>query len=473
MLRVYFLQQWFSLSDPAVEEALYDSPVMRRFAQIDLGNEPVPDETTVCKFRHLLEQHSLGSAILEAVNIHLQSRGIKITTGTIVDATIIHAPSSTKNREQKRDPEMPSFEIASQYSEYSDNHALKADLLGQSFRIPVTEQGLGSYQAMATVPIFTGGRISHAIAAASSAAQAAKSMETASDRDLKLQVAEAYVNVLRASSYLRVAKSHVETLEAHQKDVDNLVDQGMAARTAKLSVEVALLDAQQQVVQAENVVNLSKAAYNRLLGRPLDQEVTLDELSPEPEMQQEDVASLSSLAIANRTELQAIECQRTALDHQSKAVRGETLPQFGVSAGYQYIQDRYLSPQGSWLVAVGAQWTVFDGGSSHSRASALTSQVSAASEQKQEVSSQISLQVRQSWLDLTSTRKRVEVTEAAIVQANENLRVARDRYINGLATYTEVLDAETMRVASETSHSNALYDAVMAGLRLRYAVGQL
>lgn len=106
MLRVYFLQQWFSLSDPAVEEALYDSPLMRRFAQIDLGNEPVPDETTVCKFRHLLEQHSLGGAILETVNVHLQSRGIKITTGTIVDATIIHAPSSTKNREQERDPEM-------------------------------------------------------------------------------------------------------------------------------------------------------------------------------------------------------------------------------------------------------------------------------------------------------------------------------------------------------------------------------
>jgi IS5 family transposase len=106
MMRIYFLQQWFSLSDPAVEEALYDSPLMRRFAQIDLGNEPVPDETTVCKFRHLLEQHSLGGAILETVNVHLQSRGLKITTGTIVDATIIHAPSSTKNREQQRDPEM-------------------------------------------------------------------------------------------------------------------------------------------------------------------------------------------------------------------------------------------------------------------------------------------------------------------------------------------------------------------------------
>jgi transposase, IS5 family len=106
MLRVYFLQQWFNLSDPAVEEALYDSVVMRDFVGIDLGREPVPDETTVCKFRHLLEEHQLGGEMLETVNLHLQDKGVRITTGTIVDATIIHAPSSTKNREQQRDPEM-------------------------------------------------------------------------------------------------------------------------------------------------------------------------------------------------------------------------------------------------------------------------------------------------------------------------------------------------------------------------------
>jgi len=106
MLRIYFLQQWFNLSDPGVEEALYDSVVMRQFAGIDLGREPVPDETTVCKFRHLLEEHNLGGEMLETVNRYLQSQGIRITTGTIVDATLIHAPSSTKNREEKRDPEM-------------------------------------------------------------------------------------------------------------------------------------------------------------------------------------------------------------------------------------------------------------------------------------------------------------------------------------------------------------------------------
>src|SRR6202163_1967106 len=106
MLRIYFLQQWFNLADPAVEEALYDSATLRQFAGIDLGGEPVPDETTVCNFRHLLEKHNLGEEILGTVNLHLQAKGVRITTGTIVDATIIHAPSSTKNREQSRDPEM-------------------------------------------------------------------------------------------------------------------------------------------------------------------------------------------------------------------------------------------------------------------------------------------------------------------------------------------------------------------------------
>ena len=106
MLRIYFLQLWFNLSDPAVEEALYDSVAMRNFVGIDLGLEAAPDETTVCKFRHLLERNQLGPTLLQAVNTYLREHGIKIANGTIVDATIISAPSSTKNQDGERDPEM-------------------------------------------------------------------------------------------------------------------------------------------------------------------------------------------------------------------------------------------------------------------------------------------------------------------------------------------------------------------------------
>lgn len=106
MLRIYFLQHWFNLSDPAVEEALYDSRALRAFVGIDLGREPAPDETTVCKFRHLLEAHNLGDQLFALITTYLQEQGLKISTGTIVDATIIAAPSSTKNQDKSRDPEM-------------------------------------------------------------------------------------------------------------------------------------------------------------------------------------------------------------------------------------------------------------------------------------------------------------------------------------------------------------------------------
>ena len=108
MLRVYFLQNWYALSDPMAEETLYDSEAMRRFAGIELGDDRIPDETTILNFRHLLERRGLTEAIFAEVNGHLVDRGITLRSGTLVDATIIDAPSSTKNKARARDPEMSS-----------------------------------------------------------------------------------------------------------------------------------------------------------------------------------------------------------------------------------------------------------------------------------------------------------------------------------------------------------------------------
>lgn len=106
MLRIHFLQHWFNLADLACEEALYDSASLRRFVGIDLGREPVPDATTLLKFRRLLERHQLAERLFAEVGLVLQASGVKLKTGTIVDATIIGAPGSTKNQEKARDPEM-------------------------------------------------------------------------------------------------------------------------------------------------------------------------------------------------------------------------------------------------------------------------------------------------------------------------------------------------------------------------------
>lgn len=106
MLRIHLLQHWFELSDPGVEETLYDSRAMRTFVGIDLGQEPVPDETTILNFRHLMERHNLADELFRLVNVYLAENGMKVNRGTIVDASIINAPTSTQNKDKQRDPDM-------------------------------------------------------------------------------------------------------------------------------------------------------------------------------------------------------------------------------------------------------------------------------------------------------------------------------------------------------------------------------
>jgi len=108
MLKIMCLQQWYGLSDPGVEEAIYDRNSFQKFLELDLLSHVVPDETTILHFRHLLEEHDLFARIFAAISTHIEDQGLLMKRGTLVDATLIAAPSSTKNKDKKRDPEMSS-----------------------------------------------------------------------------------------------------------------------------------------------------------------------------------------------------------------------------------------------------------------------------------------------------------------------------------------------------------------------------
>lgn len=123
MLRIHFLQQWFNLSDPAMEEALYDTPMFREFAGLDVGEDHLPDESTILRFRHLLEANHLSVQILATVNATLTAKGLLLKQGTVVDATLIAAPTSTKNSTGTRDPEMHQTKKGNQWY-----HGMKAHI---------------------------------------------------------------------------------------------------------------------------------------------------------------------------------------------------------------------------------------------------------------------------------------------------------------------------------------------------------
>ena len=148
MLRIYFMQQWYGLSDPGMEDALYDIESMRRFAHIDLESDPIPDETTIFNFRHLLEKHQLTEKIFENTKHYLADKGLMLREGTIVDATIINAPSSTKNETRKRDPEMKQTKKGNQWYFGMKAHVGTESKRGLVHSIVVTNAGVHDSQVM-------------------------------------------------------------------------------------------------------------------------------------------------------------------------------------------------------------------------------------------------------------------------------------------------------------------------------------
>ena len=412
----------------------------------------------------LMAGHASAESLQQAWDTALAAdRGLKASRrNTAAAENLLEAAKSAR---------LPNVTLEAGYTALDNTPAVKADFFGQSLQIPLSQKDSAAYKAMVALPLYTGGRIERSIDAAAASLDAARLGEPIDMQNLKLRVAEAYVGVLRAGQILRVAESHVTSLNAHVRDVENLHAQGMAAKSDLLSAQVSLADARQKALQVANGLDLARAAYCRLLGRPLDQAVALDELSTIAV--NGTLAALTERALGERGELAALAKQVEALRHQAASVRGETAPQAALSGGYGYQENRYQVREGQWMATLSVKWNLFDGGGVGHRASAAEHQASALMEQREEVVSIVALQVRQAWLGVQETHKRLDVTQSAIGQAEENLRVVRDRYANGLSTHTEVLDAETLRVASQTNHANARYDVTLAELRLKRAVGGL
>ncbi|MGR9014015.1 MAG: TolC family protein [Gammaproteobacteria bacterium] len=365
---------------------------------------------------------------------------------------------------------LPDLNVSSGYTQYSETPTAKTQIAGQTAKFAMSQPGSVKAQAIASIPIFTSGRISHNIDAAEAALQAVQSNETTSVLNIKMQVAEAYIAVLRMESALQVALSHVDTLELHLKDVNNLFDQGMVARNDVLAANVELANAQQLVVQANNQLDIGRARYNQLLDRNLADAVKLTHQFPNAP--QGTLNELSSNAIKQRPELVALAQQIESLGQQAQSVKAGLLPQVAINGGYQYQENRYQAFEGMWMANVGMEWKLFDGSSGH-RSDALTRQAISLKEQRDDLSSMIALQVRQAWLDIQETQKRIAVTQQAIAQADENLKVTTDRYQQGLSTNTEVLKAEDLRTNTHDNFNNATYDAALATMHLRRALGIL
>jgi outer membrane protein len=327
--------------------------------------------------------------------------------------------------------------------------------------------------ATVTVPLFTSGRISSGIAAAEARGRGAGAQALGAQQVVKLAVAEAYVGVLRARKALAVADSNVKMLESMESDVSAMFERELVPKNDLLAVQVSLADARQGRLRAANAVELAVASYNRRLGEPMSRPVDLDENLPAPQGLAVDPDELIREAVERRDELKALDEQATTYGQLAKAERARALPQFNLTGAYNYLENTFLNDQEFASVGIGVQWSVFDGGQTRQRASSLDRSRRATEQQRADVQSMIALQVRQTWLDVGETRERLVVATGAVEQAEENLRIARERYGAGLGTQTQLLEAESLRVQALRNRDDAGLDAGLAKLRLARAVGAL
>lgn len=339
-----------------------------------------------------------------------------------------------------------------------------------------------SYTAV-NVPLFTAGRISGGIDAAEGRQNAQRANEFRTALDLKLTVAEAYIAVLRARRNLEVARSNVAQLTSFARDVKNRVEEQVATRNDQLASEVALDNARLREIRNANALDNSWATYNRYLYRPPTTIVPLDEVAGIPGTEPPpgwdwrgdpaEVQALVARAMSARPELAGLTELARSAGAQSRVAQSGNKPQVLFTGGLAFIGSNSLSPEANYAATVLLDWTPFDGGASRKRARAFSLQESALLKQRADIAADIALQVRTQWNDLRESLFRVRVARHAVTQAEENIRVVRDRYQKEVSTYTEVLDAETRRLESFTNFYDAFYDVSLNQFRLRRAVGDL
>jgi outer membrane protein TolC len=369
----------------------------------------------------------------------------------------------------------PTLGVGGAYTWLDDSPAFDFSFTGLPIVAPELVEGDDFLKGSATlsVPLFTSGRISSSIAAAEARGRGAGAQASGAEQDIKLAVAEAYVGVLRTGRALGVAESNVTTLEAMAHDIEAMFERDLVPRNDLLAVQVALADARQNRLRSGNAADMALATYNRRLGEPLTRPADLAGALPEPDGLPPGLDELVQQALDRRTELDALDEQAETYGQLAKTERARVLPQVSLNGGYNYLENQFLDDEEFVSAGIGVQWALFDGGQTRKRAAALERSRRATEEQRADVASLIALQVRRAWLEVEETHERVRVTADAVDQAEENLRIARERYGAGLGTQTQLLEAEMLRVQALTNRDDAQLDAALSKLRLARAVGAL
>lgn len=326
----------------------------------------------------------------------------------------------------------------------------------------------------ASLPVWTGGRVTHRIDAAEIGSEAERAGHERTRQEVVHEVVDAWSGAVLARRRLEVAREALETARAHVDLARNLWEGGLVVESDVLQARVRESEVQEMVVRAESAVAVSRAAVNLALGRDLDTPFRLPTALDAPELPAESLEELVTRARERRPDLQAAARRGEAARAMVDASRGEYLPEIGVAGLYELNAEDFIGADGTnWTLMVTASFTLFDGNGRGARVQQAEQKAVQAERLRRLLGDVVSLEVRQAWYDLRAASQRLELARRAVELARESLRIVEDRYREGLAILPELLDAQTALTRARTREVAARRDLRLGRARLDLAMGSL
>jgi outer membrane protein len=329
-------------------------------------------------------------------------------------------------------------------------------------------------QFTATMPLYDAGETGHRVRDARLGAESARHAASRTGQQVMFGVMQAYFDQLLARESVRVAESSVKMTGADLDRAQARAQQGLTVPSDILSAQVQLAAAKEELIRARNALAISQAALNVAMGLPEDAPTEAEGAFTETAIDAGTLPEQQQFALAHRPDyLQATLAKERSSNGVSTA-RSAFLPRVGLFSSWEQDNQRFLSRGGNnWAAGVSVNFNIFNGGADRARLQEAKFYQTQAEAMSEQMASQVRLQVRQAFLNLQAARDRMDVTRESAAQANESLRILRDRYETGLAGMTDLLRAETAETTAERNHLNAVYDYRLAGATLELSTGRL
>jgi outer membrane protein TolC len=335
----------------------------------------------------------------------------------------------------------------------------------------LSEREYPSLSFKVTQLIYDFGRTTSSISASKYNARAKDANALRARNRAALEFIATYLDLLEAEKLLQVAADEVARYEAHQKDTEARYSAGVITRNEVLQARVTLSDSRQRYLTAENLRALTASRVNSLLLRPLTETVQPRDIeeSPAAGITLEDAWQTAE---TESPDLKDIIARIKAQEESNSAIRSEYLPTITLSGGYDYEENRYMVRNDNWSLVAGINVNLFAGGQTRAKILVGASELKGLVVTRDKVLDAVRLEVQRNYLELQSSRQKVEVTRGAVAQAEENLRLQRLRYQEGVGTATEVLDAVTLLTVTRTNAWKALYGVKRAEAGLLSSMGR-